>query len=151
MESALSKYQQNKQEMMTPILPADVNGPPVSNISSLGNHFSAAANATVQAVPAPPPQSPMDMNAKQELAASGNAVGQTLQDNTQSIRVQMPQSPAGYLANSTMKMGMELGSELMNLFGSKKPETPENDLEINAPRPQHTMAMRPSTGGMFGA
>ena len=151
MESALSKYQQNKQEMMTPILPADMNGPPVSNVSSLSSHFSAAASGVELSAPAPQQQSQMDMNAKQELAASGNAVGETLNDQSQSIKVQMPQSAAGYLANSTMKMGMELGTEIMNLFGSKKPETPENDLEMNTPRPQPMMGMRPSTGGRFGA
>ncbi len=147
MESALSKYQQNKQEMMTPILPADVNGPSISNISSLSNHFSAAAGME-QSAPAPQQQSLMDMNAKQELAASSNAVGQTLNDQTQSIKVQPPQSTVGELAGRTWQMGGEL---LSSLFGSQKPEAPENDLELNAPKPQHTMAMRPSTGGMMGA
>lgn len=150
MESTLSKFAQNKQEMMTPILPAHVNGPSISNISSLSTHFSAAVeNNVYPPAVAEPQQAGMSMADKQNLAASGNAVGATLADKSQmqGIKVQEPQSTMGYLAGSALKMGSELGSELMNMFGSPKQEEPEPTFRPQAPRPG--MGLSPQAGGLF--
>lgn len=106
--STASLFAQNRDEVMTPILPANMNGPSaeaavVSGRSAENNQQKPQGlEAIVAANDGPGPED------KQRLANDAIGVGQTLQDNA-------PGSDASYLGGQAAKMSVEVGTKALGL------------------------------------
>lgn len=142
MSDSASLFAQNRDEVMTPILPANVNGPgltgpEVNNNGVLGIVASAA----------------LSKDDGQRVANDALAVGQQLQDPGQGIQAQ--QSDAAYLTRQVGQSLSQVSTGVLSIFGNEHKqnheesrlgaEEPDNRAKFAAPPPQ--MAASPGFGG----
>lgn len=141
-----SLFAQNRDEVMTPILPANVNGPgltgpEVNNNGVLGIVASAALT---------------NKDEGPRVANDAMAVGQTLQDPGEGI--QAKQSDAAYLTKQVGQSLSQVSTGLLSIFGDEHKgnqaenrmggDDPDNRAKLNAPPPQFQMASSsPGFGG----
>lgn len=123
--STASLFEQNRNEVMTPILPADVNGPQAGvQVSANVGAFSRAVNNQVQGAQAP-------ANDGQRLANDALGVSQQLRDPGQGI--QAKQSDVGFLFGSVMSSA----TELLDRNGNGVDDTLEQQQpRVAVPQPQ---------------
>jgi hypothetical protein len=149
-------FAQNRDQMlaqtMTPILPADQNmSGPVETKINLGGSFAAASSDPKNNV-APVMAASNDTNfnnqAKLELAASANAVGEGLKSSEQKIPVQQPKGALNETIGGIFGIVKEVGQQL----GGNKPGNDEDlDNKPKAPVPAMQFSMpSPSSGGGMG-
>lgn len=129
-------FRQTQEEMMTPILPSNVN---VFNMAAFSSSNPALHNALN---PQEPAIDVTEMMAKQESVMNSiNAPAQNFASSAPIMR-QMGESDIMAVSNSAMKMGSELLGRAFDLFGPEPDQTPMQDMQQ---RLQMSMQPRPPT------
>lgn len=147
-ESAAKLFSKNRDEMTMPVAPADQTNLGLQTQSLSSSFKSAANNDNIQNDIAPS----MNTADKIQLAEGANLAGETLTQSYQGVKFSPPPgNGAGYMAGQVGKMGMELGKELLGLFGPKPgEEKPDFDSEHNMAMPKPFMGFRPGSGMSVG-
>lgn len=154
-----SLFAQNRDEVMTPILPAGQNGPVQGAQVNLGATFGRAANdpnyqqpQQQNTVQGPTAQAPSKEEG-QRIANDAIGVGQNLQDAPQGM--QMKQSDAVYLGKQMLQGLSQVGGGLLGILSDEhkgnqpKGPAPEDDNKQKlavAPLPQQFNMHSPSPG-----
>ena len=159
MTTNASLFAQNRDEVITPILPPDVNSP-AQMMSPNVSAFSRAVNNDVR------PQEPgltsivpavANNNDGQRVANDAIGVGQTLRaGDTTGMAVQ--QSDAAYLGKSVLDAGAKVATGLLGILsdehasndldGNGIPDDMENNTKVAVAPPQFSLPSM--TGGMSG-
>ncbi len=142
MNDTASLFAQNRDEVMTPILPANVNSPAQQinmNAQPQGPQAFVAAND--------------DAMEKQRLANDAIGVGQTLQNPGQGINAQ---SDASYLGNQVLGSSVKVATGLLSIISDENasadrdrngiPDDMENKNTFTPAAPQPQMMSSPGFG-----
>lgn len=126
-----SLFAQNRDEVMTPILPANVNGPGLTGPEVNNNGIMGAVASAA-----------LSKDEGQRVANDAMAVGQTLQDPGQGI--QAKQSDATYLTAQTGKALSQVTTGLLGILGDEhKGNQAENRMGGEEPDPRARLAVPP--------
>lgn len=140
-----SLFAQNRDEVMTPILPANVNGPGLAGPEANKNGvLGIVASAALS-----------NKDEGQRVANDAMAVGQTLQDPGEGI--QAKQSDAAYLTKQVGQSLSQVSTGLLSVFGDEHKgnqaesrmgaDDLDNRAKFAAPPPQMHATASPGFGG----